>query len=304
MALIYFYFYLLEALLVNASLHKAITQRDVASCTAVDNIINSCISPTSNFLSIDTKEWASCLCYSSTAWIPNVFDNAILTCENYLQTFDPAQYSTIEILENFGSRVGRVELQTAPSSAAATTTAPPYGAPTTAAINPESAGTACLAEADIITSCESATPGFSNLVPSQQASCMCYTGAVWNPNGFDGLVQTCGDFARTADTSDYKNMAPFEDFCTSIGNVRQGATATSDGFGILTTTTAVLGATHVTLSLSSVGFTIVAPKAITTTQATATRNAGTGLRPSEMVDCTGFAIFGCFTLSCFMVLLL
>jgi hypothetical protein len=133
---------------------------------------------------------------------------------------------------------------------------------------------------------------------------MCYTGAVWNPNGFDGLVQTCGDYARTADTSDYQNIAPFEDFYTSIGNVRQDATATSDGFGTPVTTTAGQGATHVTLSLSPVGFTIVAPKATTTAQATATRNAGAGLRPSGMEDCTGFAIFGFITLSCFMVLLL
>jgi hypothetical protein len=67
---------------------------------------------------------------------------------------------------------------------------------------------------------------------------MCYTGAVWNPNGFDGPAQTCGDYARTADTSAYQNIAPFEDFCTSIGNVRQGATLTSEGFN---TTAATAG---------------------------------------------------------------
>ena len=61
-----------------------------------------------------------------------------------------------------------------------------------------------------------------------------------------------------ADASDYQNIAPFEDFCTSIGNVKQGATLTSEGFNTPVTTTAVQGTTHVTLS--PVGFTIVALK--------------------------------------------
>jgi hypothetical protein len=133
MALLFFYFYLLlEALLLNANRHHPITARSdsipiPSACTTANNIVTSCISATPDFNSLSTNEMASCICYtSSTSWVPDTFDQNILSCADYYVTADPAQYSSLVVLEDFCHKAGNV--MTAPTSATATIT--PTGAQT------------------------------------------------------------------------------------------------------------------------------------------------------------------------------
>jgi len=89
---------------------------------------------------------------------------------------------------------------------------------TTAAPDPNF--TACSAALDAITICESATPGFSNLANSDEASCLCYDSTTsWDPLAFDDPWSSCIAWASTADTTAYAGLLSNAGMCASVGNI-------------------------------------------------------------------------------------
>jgi hypothetical protein len=91
---------------------------------------------------------------------------------------------------------------------------------TTVAPDPNLA--ACSTALDAITTCESETPGFSNLANSDEASCLCYEDTTsWDPMAFDDPWSSCVAWASTADTSIYAELLSNEGMCASVGNILQ-----------------------------------------------------------------------------------
>ncbi|KAH8774043.1 hypothetical protein BGZ57DRAFT_735136, partial [Hyaloscypha finlandica] len=139
---------------------------------------------------------APCLCYSfqgtNTAWAPDYFDGAVLTCANYIKTADPTDFSVYRVLEGFCTGVGNIlqnpiaatakktgatTIDTSPITSAAATTG--FSVPTYTTIT------------DIIASYMEVTLLFRNLDNVAQASCACYSDGIWDPNGFDVLATSC-----------------------------------------------------------------------------------------------------------------
>jgi hypothetical protein len=79
-----------------------------AACQLVGQALNVCASLTPSFTALDTTAQAQCLCYSSTIWAPNIFDNAVESCANYASTAAPPAYGVLSNLENFCENVGNV----------------------------------------------------------------------------------------------------------------------------------------------------------------------------------------------------
>ncbi|KAF7911475.1 uncharacterized protein EAF01_002982 [Botrytis porri] len=77
----------------------------------------------------------------------------------------------------------------------------------------------CALVSSTLFKCESISPGFTSLVPSAQAQCLCYDSSKWVPTIFDKAVQTCADFASTAVLSAYPAFVNLEGFCGNIGNI-------------------------------------------------------------------------------------
>jgi len=223
-------------------------------CSAIGELFSICEIGTVSQASTDA---AGCLCYSSSSWAPQIFDEAVSSCAVYAETAIPQAYTLVSDFEGFCTAVG--DYQASPSPAARTTTpiAPVTTAPvvgvttspeptpiaTTPVILPAASSSAAAASGSVdifsnpacsflsyaFSFCNSATPGFSTMDASLQAPCLCYSSTKWSPNGFDGPVQTCADFVSTAEPSAYPTFAAVEGFCSSVGDVEIGAAATSSG---------------------------------------------------------------------------
>lgn len=252
---------LLLALATNASFQDEIeiAPRGASplACDLVISAIDFCASVSPGYVSLPRSRQAPCLCYSSTSWLPSIFDNAVQTCVNYAQTAYPVDFPTFSSLEGFCSKIGDVlptsTLVTTTSvkgtGGAATPTAPlttpkttskATFSPTAAIKNTASAtdpfltNTACAIVDYALSNCESATPGFATLSASQMAPCLCYSGTKWNPTGFDSPASTCAEYIKTADPSDYSLISPLASFCTRVGDVGRsggGGSSTVSGSG-------------------------------------------------------------------------
>lgn len=209
------------------------------------NLISSCEAATVSWDYLTGSKQASCLCYSGGSWAPNNFDGAVLSCANYASTADPTDYPSIAALEQFCTKQGDVVGGGGATATAKTTPAPTAtstnGASTTPKPTTAASGTAvttgpitaCATVDAAITSCESATPGWTDLAGTQQASCICYSGSSWAPNAFDDPVLSCANYLKTASPSDYSDVLSIENFCTKKGDVRAstGASTKPSGTG-------------------------------------------------------------------------
>jgi hypothetical protein len=206
-----------------------------SACSTVLEALSYCESVSPGFTTLDPTSQAPCLCYSSTSFVPDIFDGAVATCASGLSAEgDLADYSTVELLAGFCSSIGPV-LGGGPNSASATTTTPG----TLAALP-----TACSLVVDAISFCESVSPGFSTLNPTYQAPCLCYSSTSWDPEYFDGAVATCASgLSAQGDLADYSTVELLAGFCTSVGDVGNPPTATAtpglspSTFGALGTST-------------------------------------------------------------------
>jgi hypothetical protein len=102
-----------------------------AGCSFVSYALDFCSSAGST-LSADE---VYCLCYSSTAWDPYPFDNAIATCANFVKTADPADYPIITSMESFCAIAGPLTLSAAPTASIAEPLTS-NAAPTVTVVNP------------------------------------------------------------------------------------------------------------------------------------------------------------------------
>ncbi|KAL8890399.1 MAG: hypothetical protein Q9215_002428 [Flavoplaca cf. flavocitrina] len=80
----------------------------------------------------------------------------------------------------------------------------------------------CSSLLDILTSCDSATPGFEYITAwRDQASCFCYSTSAFAPQSFDNPYSSCLSYLETADTELYSSLTVGNEVstpCASIGN--------------------------------------------------------------------------------------
>ncbi|KAH7310965.1 hypothetical protein BKA65DRAFT_518372 [Rhexocercosporidium sp. MPI-PUGE-AT-0058] len=238
--------------------HAAIERRQSASvipveCTYADLILSACQILSPGFLTLVPVSKAPCLCYSDTAWAPQLFDGAIETCASWAKTADPVDYPGIATYEGICTSVGDIlsanvgpttpipvpapqpvtpkSTSTTPPPPVVVTTPPTPPTPTPTqpppAITPSPSSSdlgirsnsGCAFVGSALNFCESITPGFSTLLPSQMATCLCYSSTAWSPGGFDRPVATCAEYVKTASPTDYPVLSGLEDFCTIVGDV-------------------------------------------------------------------------------------
>ncbi|RDW76082.1 hypothetical protein BP5796_06903 [Coleophoma crateriformis] len=102
------------------------TLSDNPACRLVGTALYICESLTPTFTALDPTAQAPCLCYSSTSWVPEIFDSAVSLCVSYASTAVPESLGSVEILQGFCGRVGDVRIsqnpRTKPVSASTTQT--------------------------------------------------------------------------------------------------------------------------------------------------------------------------------------
>ena len=203
-----------------------------AACSTVLEALSYCESVSPGFTTLNPTSQAPCLCYSSTSFVPDVFDGVVATCASGLSAEGAlADYSTVELLAGFCSSIGPV-LGGSPQSTSATTTTPG----TLTAVP-----TACSLVVDAISSCESVSPGFSTLDPTNKAACLCYSSTSWDPQYFDGAAATCASgLSAQGDLADYSTVELLAGFCTRVGDVGNPPTATATP-GLSPSTSGALG---------------------------------------------------------------
>ncbi|RDW82755.1 hypothetical protein BP6252_03867 [Coleophoma cylindrospora] len=84
------------------------TLSDNPACRLVGTALYICESLTPTFTALDPTAQAPCLCYSSTRWVPEIFDSAVSLCVLYASTAVPKSLGSVEILQGFCGRVGDV----------------------------------------------------------------------------------------------------------------------------------------------------------------------------------------------------
>jgi hypothetical protein len=74
----------------------------------------------------------------------------------------------------------------------------------------------CMVLSSALSICTSLTPGFTDMVPTKQAECLCYSETVFLPTIFDSVVNSCADFARTAAPGAFSAIANLKNFCAMV----------------------------------------------------------------------------------------
>ncbi|KAH6669588.1 hypothetical protein B0J14DRAFT_599018 [Halenospora varia] len=215
-----------------------------SACSFAYSAISYCSSVSPGFLSMAETKQAPCLCYSSTSWVPGIFDGAVATCASYASTAAPSDYSALHALEGFCTSVGNVRIASASASTTnkAATTSGATTAVSTPAITSKAttatttglaANSGCATISSSLGSCISATPGFTDVSVASQAGCLCYQGGSWAPSSFDNNVLSCASYVKTADPSDYSVIVALSGFCSAAGDV----SAKTTGTGVVTVPT-------------------------------------------------------------------
>jgi hypothetical protein len=76
----------------------------------------------------------------------------------------------------------------------------------------------CGVVVDALSVCEYSTPGFDNLEPTQQASCLCgpSIGTIpWGPSSFDSYMNGCYSYEATASPAAASSLSDLQNFCAS-----------------------------------------------------------------------------------------
>jgi hypothetical protein len=270
MALFLVLIFLLQAFLVQAAMPIQLFQGEAeaapAACSIIPSIFNFCESVSPGFSNFSPASKAPCLCYSfsgtSTVWVPQYFDGVVSTCAEYVNTIDPTDYTVYQAMENFCTVIGDVlaattaaksTQQTTPPSVPASITAttaqqtaqPTSTGPITAAASMTGSDVnnpACTSVVNSLASCIAATPAFRTLPNNVQASCACYSGTIYNPDGFDGPLLSCANYASTADPAFYSAIASLTGFCESnyAGPTHQTSAASDPAITNVSKTTSVI----------------------------------------------------------------
>jgi hypothetical protein len=132
---------------------------------------------------------------------------------------------------------------TLPSAHAAMITAAPNALYRRQGATADPGSTSCDAWLSIEASCTAATPNFLSLAFTQEASCLCYSGTVWQPTVYDNYFETCLSHLSTASPSEYSAIggaALPTSPCAEAGNVMLTTSRTASQSGAVTTPPASL----------------------------------------------------------------
>ena len=75
--------------ITSASNSPAQVLNQCEACRVIGQALSICANLTPSFTALQPTAQAKCLCYSSTVWSPNIFDNAVQSCANYASTAAP-----------------------------------------------------------------------------------------------------------------------------------------------------------------------------------------------------------------------
>ncbi|KAH7369924.1 hypothetical protein BKA65DRAFT_8522 [Rhexocercosporidium sp. MPI-PUGE-AT-0058] len=129
------------------------------ACSYIRGIVNACASGISNFAQLPFTSAASCLCYESTVWNPDNYDQAFRTCDYYIETESPVDYATL-------TAVAGGPLPTAPCRDAGNVRNYPEKDPNLLA---------CSQIGNVVAGCAATYPGFiATAAFVDQAPCLCY----------------------------------------------------------------------------------------------------------------------------------
>ena len=84
------------------------------SCQLVGEALAICNSLTPSFQILPATSQASCLCYSSKIWAPDVFDSAVKYCADFASTAAAPAYPALHNLQGFCTDIGNVAINTQP----------------------------------------------------------------------------------------------------------------------------------------------------------------------------------------------
>lgn len=85
------------------------------ACTLIVSAISYCNEVTPGFTTLDPTSQAPCLCYSSTSWDPQFFDNNVKTYAGYLSTADATGVSVVSRISSFCHSIGDIRTAVASS---------------------------------------------------------------------------------------------------------------------------------------------------------------------------------------------
>jgi len=124
-----------SSITASASAPASSLDPNYASCQTAFSFIESCAAETTSFTDLNDGMQASCLCYSSSTWVPNVFDAYQTACVLWASTADPTDASVFQAAAGLCTRVGNVA-----SATVEATTAPvvPNAPSTSASVLPTS----------------------------------------------------------------------------------------------------------------------------------------------------------------------
>jgi hypothetical protein len=215
------------------------------SCGPWENIENSCAAanPSYTLLTAFVSQ-APCLCYSSSTWAPNIYDDALATCLSYLSTASPAFYTSID-----GPNLPRTpcdEVSSVVGPGASGITSGPTAAPTG-----DPNYDACLSWQSISSTCQASIPAFASLPIPTEDKCLCYTSGTYAPSIFDGYWASCLAYFSTASPTFYSSSlggdgsprspcALYPPTVTGSTSTSGIASSSSGGSGVTATTGAVV----------------------------------------------------------------
>lgn len=215
------------------------------ACMVVGEAIAICGTLTPGFNTLQPPAQAHCLCYSSTSWIPSIFDNAVKTCADYASKDVPGAYQPLANLEEFCQGIGDVETSVPVFSL---TTVYPTVQTTSTSMSMSMSMSAssdqpCNPVNSMLDDCSSSFNGFWTFQPKDRAKCLCYVStSSWCPTAFDNAVATCEAYAMEAAPSVYATVSSLGGFCAGLGDVLATPIAPAS-YSVATTLSAVTSPT-------------------------------------------------------------
>lgn len=231
--------HLLLALIVSSFPHFACSQstdRNVLGCVTANLIVSICHSLTPSLRTATAfTQSAPCLCYSSSAWAPGIFDAAHSLCYSYLSTASPAYVAS-------ATSINRGPIPSTPCRLAGNVLLATTTATDTSLFLSQTTDVnymACTSVQNALSNCEILSPGFASLTdPKTQASCICYSGLVWKPTLFDNAWKSCLTFYSTAATAQFSAVTAAgltSTPCALAGDVRAGSKTVTGSAGVTET---------------------------------------------------------------------
>ncbi|KAK4228627.1 hypothetical protein QBC38DRAFT_453999 [Podospora fimiseda] len=244
-----------------APIWAQLTNVNALGCETARAIVSACVGLTPALASATAfYQGAPCYCYVRTAWAPSIFDNAHTRCYSWISSVSP------QAIASETARIGG-PIPSSPCKQAGNLLGAPSTATETELIISQTTDPnyqACQTAQMALERCASLTPGFTTITDiKSQASCLCYSGLVWNPSRYDSVVVNCLKYLSTGSPSQYSALVNRPGGftttpCAMAGDVRAGVTPGPGGTTPFptptqTTTTTFSSTTSSFLPVSNIG---------------------------------------------------